>query len=248
MEETLCALIHGEPGVGKSWLLQTTPGPRLVLDAEGGSRRPKRMGPDGKAIRVPFVKWDPTKDAPPELDDWETCLVQTRDFNTVRRAYEWLNSGQHPFRSVGLDSLTEIQKRCKDALAGGETPSERQWGDLLIQMEQLVRQFRDLVFHPTNPLDCVVFLALSVSKMGAKYKPAVQGALGVSLPGYVDLEGCLTVSANDDGVPERYMLITPHAEFEAKDRTHYLTEHYGPYITNPDVEAMLGVLNAEEQS
>lgn len=246
MEETLCALVHGEPGHGKSWLAQTCPAPRLILDAEGGSRRPKRMGKDGKVEKVPFVKWDPCKDPPPEPGEWETCLVIARDFLTIKRAYEWLNSGQHPFKSVGLDSLTEIQKRCKDALAGGETPTERQWGDLLIQMEGLVRQFRDLVFHPVNPLDVVLILALSVSKLGGKYKPAVQGALGVSLPGYVDLEGCLIACPNEDGEMERRLLITPHPSYEAKDRTHYLSEHYGSVIVNPDVERMLAIINEME--
>lgn len=28
-------MIHGETGAGKSWLANSAPGPRLVLDAEG---------------------------------------------------------------------------------------------------------------------------------------------------------------------------------------------------------------------
>ncbi len=240
-------LVHGEPGVGKSWLAQTTPGPRLVLDAEGGSRRPMRMR-NGKAERVKKVLWEPTRDSPPEVGDWETCLVQVRDFTTVRRVYEWLNSGRHPFHSVVMDSLTEIQKRCKDAISGGETMSERAWGDLLLQMEQLVRQFRDLVFHPSNPLDAVVILALTMAKNGGKSKPAVQGALGTSMPGYVDVEGYLGAFPNPDtGEMERKLLIQPHQLFEAKDRTHILTAHYGPVIVNPDVVQMLDVLNKESE-
>jgi hypothetical protein len=198
---------------------------------------------NGKVERVKKVVWDPTRDAPPEPGDWETCQVFVRDFNTVRRAYEYLNTGKHPFQSVVMDSLTEIQKRCKDAITGGEAPSERQWGDLLSQMELLVRAFRDLVFHPVKPLDAVLFLALTTNKNGGKFKPAVQGALGVSLPGYVDLEGYLGSFPNEEGGMERRMLIQPHQLFEAKDRTHTLTEHYGSVIVNPDVEEMLGVLN-----
>ena len=37
MTNRLKALVHGDSGVGKSWLGASTPGPRLILDVEGGS-------------------------------------------------------------------------------------------------------------------------------------------------------------------------------------------------------------------
>src|SRR5580700_4122970 len=98
--QTLCMLVHGDEGVGKSWLGQTTPAPRLVLDAEGGSRYPKRMV-NGQVVRQRQVTWNPARDDPP-VDDgtWDTCHVVVRDFSAVTRVYEWLNAGKHPFRSV----------------------------------------------------------------------------------------------------------------------------------------------------
>ncbi len=247
--DTICALVHGEPDAGKSWLGQTTPAPRLVIDAEGGSRHTRRALPDGRIVRVKKVEWDPTREGPPEVGDWECCQVFARDFNTVKRTYEWLNTGQHPFRSVVLDSLTEVQKRCKDVLSTGETLTERMWGDLLIQMELLIRQFRDLAFHPIKPIECTVILALT-KEVGRqqKSKPAVQGAIGISLPGYVDLEGYLARSDNDDGTTDRRMLIHNHEQFEAKCRLHELTEVYGSVIVNPDFTAMLEVLNNTEEA
>jgi hypothetical protein len=244
--QTLCALVHGGPGVGKSWLGQSTPSPRLVLDAEGGSRSPKRMV-DGTVVRQRKVTWDVSRDDPP-VDDgtWDTCVVVTRDFNTVQRVFEWLNSGSHPFRSVIMDSLTEIQKRCKDSISGTETPNERDWGLLLIRMEYLVRQFRDLVFHPVKPLEAVLFLALTKEHAGV-LKPAIQGGLGVSLPGYMDVEGYLFVEINEQAQETRRLLVVPRPGFEAKDRTHDLSAHFGPTIDSPDVERMLAVLNSEEQ-
>lgn len=250
MNQTLCQLIHGEPGVGKSWYAQTTPAPRLVLDAEGGSRAPWR-NVNGKATRQKLVTWDPRHE-PPEPNGWEVCYVAVQDFSTLGKAYAWLNSGRHPFKSVVIDSLTEIQKRCKDIIAGVDTLSDRQWGDLLLKMEHEVRFFRDLVFHPIHPLETVTFIALSDSRTG-KYKPAVQGALSISLPGFVDLEGYLyneqVVDPEDESkmTTERKLLIAPlttqKGSYEAKDRTHLLTAKYGLTITNPDVEQMLEVLN-----
>jgi hypothetical protein len=191
-----------------------------------------------------MIHWDPVKEDPPESGDWETCHVAVRDFVDVQKTFDWLLTGRHPFKSVVLDSLTEIQKRCRDSISGTESPSEREWGLLLIRMEHLTRSFRDLVFHPTNPLDAVIILALIQDRNG-KRKPAVQGALGTSLPGYMDLVGYLFVEITEEGTEQRRMLISPRDGFEAKDRTHTLSQHYGPSITRPDVEEMLRVLNEE---
>lgn len=247
MTETLAILIHGEPGMGKSWLGQTAPAPRLVLDAEGGSRSPKRIDPvTGKAVRIPQVLWDPHSDNPPEPGEWESCRVVVRDFETVERVHEYLLAGHHPFRSVVVDSLTELQKRCKDNIrSGDEVMNERMWGILLDRMELKLRQMRDLVFHPTKPIEALVLLALTIEK-GYKFRPAVQGALGTSLPGYLDTIGYLTTVTTDTGQDERRLLIQPHERFEAKDRTHTLHEHYGRVIVNPNIAAMLDVLNNEE--
>lgn len=248
MIETWCGLIHGEPGAGKSWLGQTAPAPRLVLDAEGGSRAPKRIV-DGKVQRIPQVTWDPHKDNPPEPGDWEVCRVVVKNFDTLQRVYDWLITGKTPFRSVVIDSLTEAQKRCKDALKAQfeeEVMNERMWGMLLDRMEKLIRDYRDLVFDEDNNIDVVLILALT-REVNYKFVPAVQGALGVSLPGYVDTVGFLAASQNPEtGEDEWRLLIKPHPQYAAKDRTHTLTAHYGHVITNPDVSTMLDVINQED--
>ncbi len=246
--ENICALVHGDGGMGKSWLGQTTPAPRLVLDAEGGSRSPKRMV-DGQRVRQRKIRWDPHRDDPPAAGEWDIAHVRVLDWDTVDKVYEWLEAGRHPFKSVVLDSLTEIQQRCKDQIMGDDDEmTQRKWGTLKTRMEHKVRAFRDLVQHPKNPLDAVVFLALTQDKDG-KRKPLIEGALGKSLPGYVDLEGYLYVYVDDDGDETRQMLIVPRTikgvAYEAKDRTDTLSQHYGPAVAEPDFEQMLAVLNEE---
>jgi hypothetical protein len=233
--ESLILLIHGEPKAGKTHLAHTAPGPRLILDAENGSR----------FIRGRRVSWDPATDAPPAAGEWDTCVVQVRDFSTLAHAYTWLNSGQHAFRSVVLDSLTEIQKRCKDQLTGtDDVVTERAWGQLLVRMERLVRDFRDLTMHPTAPIEALVILALSQDK-GGKWRPAIQGGLGVSLPGFVDVIGYLAAieTTGDDGTVHRTrrLLVAPHSQFEAGDRTGA----FEPLrvIENPTVVGMLDTLD-----
>jgi len=235
----LTAVIHGESGVGKSWLGDTAPSPKLVLDAEGGSL----FTPSRK------VRWNPQKEDPPKDDGtWDTCVVLTRDFKTLSTVYQWLNSGKHSFKSVVLDSLTEIQARCKDSVSGTDTPSERDWGTLLIQMEYLIRSYRDLTMHPTNPLQAVVFLALTMDKSG-KWRPNLQGQIAVKLPQYVHMVGFMYADRPgeseaeyaEDGVVRR-LLVTPLDNFVAKDRTHIISQTYGNTITNPNITSMIETL------
>ena len=83
-----------------SWFGVSGPAPRLVLDSEGGSR----FTPGRK------ITWDPAAYAPPEApvdDSWDTCIVTVHNWSVVERVMAWLQSGQHPFRTVVLDSLTE---------------------------------------------------------------------------------------------------------------------------------------------
>jgi len=238
-------LVHGAPKVGKSWLGQSTPSPRLVLDAEGGSRSPWRMI-DGVATRQRVISWDPVSEEPPEPGDWEVCHVAVHNFRTFEKAYTWLASGKHPFRSLVVDSLTELQKRARDEIAGDSVMTEREWGLLLTKMEHTVRNMRDLAFHRSHPLDAVILIALT-KVVDGKYKPAIQGSLSVSLPGYVDVEGYMFVELDGQFQEHRKMLIAPRPEFEAGDRTHALTMRYGAGIESPDVEELLAVLNEEEK-
>lgn len=239
MKRTLSSVIHAESGTGKSWLADTGPKPQLVLDAEGGAR----WTPSRKVV------WNPLLGPPPEHDGtWDTCVVIVQEYRMLQVAYQWLASGQHPFKSLAVDSLTEIQKRCLDAIAGVEQPDHQDWGALLRQMEDLVRKLRDLTFHPQNPLDSVTILALTHHRDG-RFRPMVKGQLELTLPGFVDLVGYLYTEADEVGVLRRRLLIQPHGQFLAKDRTHVLSRTYGSVlpIRNPedpndqglDIERML---------
>jgi hypothetical protein len=224
-------LIYGESGVGKSRLGDTAPAPRLVLDAEAGSRW------------TPSIKkpWNPAAEKPPEDDgSWDTALVAVNDFATVGRCFEWLNSGQHPFRSVVLDSISEIQQKCVDSIAGVDLMQVQQWGELLRRVSDVVRKFRDLVTNPVRPLDAVVFIAMITEKNG-KYKPLVQGRLADYLPYYCDICGYLFADRSPEtGELRRRLLISPHETYLAKER---LGGRLGaPVLNNPDISAMVAAV------
>lgn len=234
-QSTLTALIHGESGAGKSQLADTVPGPRLILDAEGGSEFTPSW---------PKVVWNPNRYAPPGIQGCEpgqeqvpaTTRVLVRDWATVARIFQWLESGQHQFLSVVLDSLTEIQKRCRDDLRGTEQMQMQNWGELLIQMETAVRRLRDLTLDPSNHLRNVIVLAITDERKGM-FRPYVQGALATTLPQFFHVVGYISAQLSADGQHvQRQLLIQPWGQYVAKDRTRILTNTFGPTVLIRDYD------------
>lgn len=237
---SLTMLIHGESGVGKSWLAETAPGPRLFLDVEGRAVH----------LRRPKIVWDPlTQPLPMNFADGSpvhtdtTIVVNVRDFTQFETGYQVLASGEHYFKSAIIDSGTEIQQRCLDLIAGVDKVTTPEWGDLLRKMEKLVRDFRDLRTHPTNPLQCLVVVCGSHEKSG-RIRPLLQGGLSNKLAYHFDTVGYLNFEYDQSTQQtQRVLAIQPYGLFVAKDNTHTLSQHYGLNIINPNISEMIAVLN-----
>lgn len=226
-------ICYGPSKAGKSTLGDTTPAPRLVLDAEMGSR----FTPSRKK------RWDPTREAPPEPDGtWDTTLVPVHSYNTVLKAYEWLNSGKHPFRSVVMDSISEIQQRAVDDLVGVNALQLQDWGTLLRRVSDLVRKFRDLTTNPIRPLDAVMLIAMARQRQDGTWQPHVQGALATTLPYVVDVLGYLAPVTKEDGAIVRRLLIGPTPGYETGER---VAGRLGHFTDNPNIEDMLSRIRGE---
>lgn len=199
MHYGLNLVIYGGPKVGKTTLAATVPAPRLFLDAEGGGR----FTPGRKTT------WNPQAEAPPVPDGtWDTCIATVHDYKTVELAHQWLRSGQHHFRSVILDSISEIQQRGVDSIAGKNAMQMQDWGTLLRNVSELIRSFRDLTTIPVKPLDAVVFVAM-MREANGEHRPYMQGQISTTLPYYVD--GCfyLGYAQLDDGTMVRRLYTQP---------------------------------------
>lgn len=218
VQQGLSALVHGGPKVGKSTFAASVPAPRLILDAESGS-----AWTAGRKIR-----WEPMREQVPQppgthltagygqpsiTPQWETCLVRVHDADVARQAYRVLSSGMHPFWGLSMDSLTEVQQRLMDSLAGQKQMSRENWGALLRQVNGMIRQYRDLITHPVRPLWGMVLICGTHLRDG-KWRPLLQGGSQDFVPYYVDILGYL--AAMPDGT--RQMLIGPHPEFETGER------------------------------
>lgn len=234
---TLAAVVHGESGSGKSTLGGTTPVPRLVLDAEGGSRYVK--------AHRRRIKWDPINESAPEWDgSWDTCIVTILDWRTLYAAYERLSTGDHPFRSLIVDSLTEAQKRLVDDVAGTDQPTLQDWGTIGRNFEDMIRRLRDLTFHPVKPIEAVLLICLSHLRDG-ETRPFLKGQIELTLPAFVDVVGYLFTDTQGGGTIERRLLIEPANNIIAKDRTGALLETYGPVVTNANISEWLEIIQAE---
>ena len=249
----LSLVVHADSKAGKTTLGATAPKPMLLIDAEAAHR----FLPHKK------VYWDPISERPPILGqgrisqsdptiyeiDWEICVVIVREYTVMERTYEWLNSGQHPFRSVVVDSISEIQKKCKDSMrALGEDMDQRKWGALLDRMEWLVRGLRDLTEHPTTPLE-IVYITAMTSQRDGKWRPYVQGQLAVSMPYFLDIIGYLFVQEIPHADPTqpatkmRRLLVSDHPQIQAGERVQ---GRLPEVVDNPTLPAILDAVFGPE--
>jgi hypothetical protein len=208
-------MVYGESKVGKSTFAVTAPYPRLMLDVEGGHR----------FLPIVVKYWDPLREEPPVADGtWDTVVVTVRDYDTVLKAYQWLQTGRHQFKSLIIDSISELQVKCMDQIAGSEAMKMQQWGELLRHMGGLLRDLRDLTMHPTTPLEAVVLTAMARTSQEGVYKPYLQGQLAIQAPYFYDILGAVAVEEvpNPDPMQAPYRVRRMYVErtnkYEAGER------------------------------
>jgi hypothetical protein len=241
-DATLSVLIHAPSKMGKSTLSSTAPPPLLVLDAEGGWRFLREAGfKSGRPLRK--KPWDPLTGPPPRHDGtWDACVVTVNSWGTLQRVYEWLLTTQHDFISLVADSITEMQRRCKQNIKSDGQMQIQDWGRLLAEMDKLIRGLRDLILLPNN-VRVAVFLAETREDKG-RYRPFMQGQIGVSLPYWMDVVGYLFVDneLDENGaptVPVRKLLVGPNPTYESGERVQGMLD---PIITRPSITTMLNAI------
>jgi len=201
---TMSVVIHAHSKIGKSTLACTAPPPLVVFDAEGSS----------KFLPMRVIPWDPKVHAPPMWDgQWEAANVVVNNFEDLVYGLQHLETGQHHFRTVVLDSISEIQRKLKDKIEPGMEGSkwkQDHWGELLRRMDALLRGVRDLTQHPTNPLQMAVFVAESRINEEGRWAPSMEGGIRTALPYFFDLICYLQVVNYQN--PDGSFAIDEHGE------------------------------------
>lgn len=228
-EQALSILVHGPAGAGKSTFGATGPKPILMFDAERASR----------FIRLRKIQWDPMREAPPAYDGtWDMCVVKINNWDKAQKAYEYLKSGKHPFRTVMIDSISEIQVKAMESINGRSQMQTHHWGRLLQNMGGFLRDLRDLLEDDETGSPLQVLCLISTSKdYDGTFKPYLQGGIASQVPYLFDITGYLYVDQvtdpNTGEVKEVRNLFTGnHPQYEAKNRVPGLP----PSLQNPNLE------------
>ena len=244
VDRSLTIMVYGESKVGKSSFAVTAPYPRLMLDVEGGHR----------FLPINVKYWDPLTEEPPLADGtWDTVVVKVNDYDVVMKAFQWLQSGKHQFKSLIIDSISELQVKCMDNIAGTEQMKMQQWGELLRHMGALLRDLRDLTMHPTQPLEAVVLTAMARKGQDGVYRPYLQGQLAIQAPYFYDILGAITVETEPNPDPMqapykvRRMYVERTPEWEAGERVQ---GRLGKVVQQQDlgVERMLDMVFGESKT
>lgn len=151
------------------------------------------------------------------------------------------------WRTVVIDSLSEVQKYCMYQLLGikiGEqkldllpdSPEFKEWGQSAEMIRLLVRSFRDL------PMNVIFVCSQRVEQDEQKkmhYGPALPGKLANEVQGFLDVVGYLAVDnrqTQEGLITTRRLFIQPSKVYQAKNR---LTQAPVAYIDDPTMQKLI---------
>lgn len=249
----ISSIIHGPPGAGKTTLANSLPGPRITLDTEGGSYD----------LQNPHAVWDIiNEDQPPEPEGgWDgdqarkyTVIVDVPDWETYRIAMDYVTVGDHPFESVILDSLTEIQTQLKETIAPQlgigddyERTTHQVWDQLLVHLERDVRKLRNLT-RPSSPHRMNTCIVVLTDTEMVPRKPLLQGSLRKRIPQFAHMIGYLDTLVDPQGKKRRVLQIEGSPDIEAKCNIHLINEHYPDgLVYDPNLRKMLTLIKGDSQ-
>jgi len=226
-------LIFGPPGGGKTHLLGSAgederASPILILASDKGVTT---------LVGRPGVK-----------------VALMRDWKDYSEAFEELDNPDTPWKSFGVDSLSETQvgglfNLLEQAPPEGRRPApdvitQSEWGVIKVQMSRLVRRFLELPLHSfwtaleTDDLDRVE---------GKVKTPFLQGSFAKDLPGIFDIVGYLghDEEPDENGDEVQLLLLRNWPGYRVKARTPFgLTPPDA--LRNPTVTKILDELGYKE--
>lgn len=218
-------LVHSPPGHGKTYLLGTAQEdprtfPMAFLNFEGGEQT---------------------------LAGLDIDVFDIRDSKDYDEVYKDLRAPGTPYRSVGVDSITETQISTLLEILGHDKVNradpdqlaQQDWGIVLVRMRRIVRQYvKMLPMH-------VFMTALSkedvVPRVGSVRAPSMQGQFANELPGILDVVAYLGLEEDEEGETQRVLLLHSNPKFSVKARTPWGTQ-VPSEIVDPTIGRLMDAL------
>jgi hypothetical protein len=181
------AVVYGASGSGKTYFAATAPKP-IFASAEAGL-----------LSTVPLKK---------KID-----YVEIKTVADLRNLLLFLKNEKHEYETVVIDSISEINELKKEELERDRHGSmiQKDWGELLKVLKQILRQFRGLDMH-------VLFIAqetpLKDDQRTEKIVPELNGKAATQIARYMDIVGYSYIDKNGD----HKILIQPHEKYLTKVR------------------------------
>lgn len=280
-DDHLKMLVYAQGGVGKTVLSATASqldGDVLFISAERGTKsiRLKKWSDRIDLSRIHVVGMDNFIDFNDYYEFLYDHIELVKKYEEYRKSGDnanaskmletiWnhqsdqpRNKGEMPrfYKTVVIDSLTEVQRRSLDRIVDTRTgqvnpgsitrgvkfennrTTLQDYGDNTQQMRKLVRAFRDLEMN-------VIFTALEAEvqdELTGKItiRPAVTEKLWQDVNGYVDIVARMFTATKDKQV-ERKIAFQPYGNYTAKDRSGAL----GMGMTDATVKQIVDKINAE---
>ena len=280
-DDYLKMLVYAQGGIGKTVLSATASqldGDTLFISAERGTKsiRLKKWTDRIDLNKIHVVGMDNFIDFNDYYEFLYDHVEMVKQYDRYRKSGDNANAskmieaiwkqqsdeprekGQMPriYRTVVIDSLTEVQRRSLDRIVdtrtGQANPGSitrgvkfennrttlQDYGDNTQQMRKLVRAFRDLDMN-------VIFTALEAEvqdEMTGKVtvRPALTDKLWQDVNGYVDIVARMFTATKDKQV-ERKIAFQPYGNYTAKDRTGAL----GMGMTDATVKQIVDKIAAE---
>jgi hypothetical protein len=119
-------------------------------------------------------------------------VVQINTWEDATRTIKALQSKPHPFKSLSVDSISELQNKCIESIAGLNQVKLQDWGTALRLMRSFCNEVRDLTKHPNHPFASVVVTSMSKLNDDTKvWEPYLQGQMKAVLPYLFDVNAFL---------------------------------------------------------
>lgn len=234
------ALLYGRHGKGKTRIAASSPDTLIVDINDEGT----------KSVRDYAIEYG------------RCDVFHAKKWADIIWAYWYLREGQHEYKTVVVDTLTQAQKLCmalvlklgedRDPNRPPKTPAQRDWNQMSERMRPVIFDFRNLPMH-------VVFICQErqdkrqESEDGdvlIRYVPDLSPAVRGDAMAAVDIMGRVYRKPVRVGrgkkeriVWETRMLVGDHEDYETKDRSGKL----GYIVRNPTMQRFIEAISSTEE-